>query len=153
MTRAALGIARMALMVLFVVFATAIQAETASIYDSQSSKICDDGIQTSLDGVVVLRKEYGAPGWGEDPAHDARWTMVILRLTPGAQEQVRHLMSSCASDPQALTEVQLWIPDKAGSKKDYSHARVHVHGHLYPSSGPPAEILTFQLDVVSIQKY
>lgn len=153
MTRSVLAIAQMVLLVSIVAVATdtlAIQ-ETAS--SPQSPNVCEDGVQTSLDGLIVLRKEYGPPGWGEDPAQDSRWTMVVLQPTAGSQKQVKRLMSSCTSDPKAFSQVQLWIPDKAGSAKEFNHSRVHVKGHLYPANGPPAEILTLQLDASRIQKY
>jgi hypothetical protein len=80
-------------------------------------------VKVQLDGVVILRKFYGPPGFGEDPEHDQQSAAYILKL----QKPI------CVSGSQGLgpsedefniRELQLVLYDK--SKQEFSPLRKYI---------------------------
>ena len=52
-------------------------ARTFSVTDEPSEATPSEAL---LSGVVIRRREYGPPGWGEDPAYDSKWYAWFLKL-------------------------------------------------------------------------
>lgn len=111
---------------------------------------CRQGISVIVEGEVVTRAEYGPPNWGEDPAHDSKWTMGVLILSPASQKEVYDFASACAVPPTKANEVQVWGAKGGEDWGKLRHLKVRIAGLLRVQGGAPAEILPLQLQAVHL---
>ena len=97
-----------------------------------------DGAKVQLLGVLVKRKVYGPPGYGETPAQDTRATILVLKLSHAVN--VVPLPNANATETpdldavQAIREVQLFISSsKHLDSKTFIGSTVAVVGTLHES--------------------
>lgn len=126
---------------------------TAAGYPSSKhvASNCSAGLLASLEGILVSRKEYGAPGWGESPAQDSRWTMTTLILSEKSKKAATSLLAPCVDGSVAVAQVQLWFSESSRNTwSKYENHRVRVTGSIRVASGAPAEIQLGQFEVSEI---
>jgi hypothetical protein len=111
---------------------------------------CFAGRTVALSGVVTAHQEYGAPGWGDDPAHDSRWTMVNLNVSNATAKRIGNLLHGCFDDPGSFTQVQLWSLKGSRALSKYQGKAVRVVGSLTAIGGAPAELRDAQVWVSHI---
>jgi hypothetical protein len=110
---------------------------------------CEKGVPAILEGEVVIRKQAGPPGWGEDPARDSHWAMAVLVLGVSSEVTAKTLLEPCGERAAAVKEVQLW--PTSIEWKQHDRRKVRVKGLLHPASGAPAEILPLQFEVSAFE--
>lgn len=114
-----------------------------------SADPCFAGVHRALEGLLTARQEYGPPGWGDDPATDARWTLVELKVSPAQAAQLRASLPGCFEAADDLSHIQLQshgTVDFAG----YLGKKVHASGQLTAAGGAPAQVMPAQLEVTGI---
>lgn len=97
-----------------------------------------DTPKVKLDGVLIERKVYGPPGYGETPSKDTRTTILVLRLSHAID--VEPLPNATATETPDLDavksarEVQLFIsPSKRIDSEQFVGRTVTVVGTLHES--------------------
>jgi len=111
---------------------------------------CFAGRTVTLSGVLAVHQEYGPPGWGDDPAHDSRWTMVVLKVSNATAKRIGNLLHGCFDDAASFTQVQLWSVKGSRALSQYQGKTVRVVGSLTPIGGAPAELRDAQVWVSNI---
>ena len=91
---------------------------------------CFAGRTVTLSGVLASHHEYGPPGWGDDPAHDSRWTMVVLNVSNATAKRISSLLHGCFDDTTSFTQVQLWSLKGSRALSKYQGKTVRVIGSL-----------------------
>lgn len=122
---------------------------TAMAEDAPRPQECDHGMDVTIEGVLHRTKEYGAPGWGEDPAHDEPWTMITIHPAATSQGALNGLFKRCGEDEAEASVVQLWL-DKHAFGQARDGQQVTVKGKLRFADGSPQEIRIGQVDVSTI---
>jgi hypothetical protein len=111
---------------------------------------CFVGRAVTLAGVLSAHHEYGPPGWGEDPAHDRRWTMVVLNVSHATAKKIGGLLQGCFDDNASFTQVQLWSEQGPTALSKYQGKKIRVAGLLTAAGGAPAELHDAQVWVSNI---
>lgn len=123
---------------------------TAAVGDEPSPvDPCFAGTPIVLEGVLTSHQEYGPPGWGDDPATDSRWTLVLLKVSPDRAAQMRALLPGCYDEGYDLSRVQL-SADEGIELAKFEGAFVRVTGLLTASTGAPVQVIQPQLEVTEI---
>jgi len=136
---------------LFIVLASSPLGEAVA-REPAHSKIdpCFSGRKVTLVGILKTHHEYGPPGWGEDPAHDKRWTMVVLNVSHATAKTIGGLLQGCFDSTTSFTQVQVWPKQWPMALSKYQGKKVQVLGSLTAAGGAPAELLDAQVQVSSI---
>ena len=111
---------------------------------------CFAGRVVSFSGVLAAHDEYGPPGWGEDPAHDSRWTMVVLKVSDTTAKRIGTLLQGCFDDTTSFAQVQLWSLKGPRALSKYQGQTVRVTGSPTAVGGAPAEFRDAQVWVRNI---
>lgn len=137
--------------VLFIVLASSLFG-IAVAGEPVHSKInpCFSGRTVTLAGVLTTHYEYGPPGWGEDAAHDKRWTMVVLNVSHAVAKKIGGLLRGCFDDTASFNQVQLWSEQGPTTLSKYEGKEVRVTGSLKAADGAPAEIHDAQVWVSNV---
>ena len=111
---------------------------------------CFAGRAVTISGVLAAHHEYGPPSWGDDPAHDSRWTMVVLNVSNATAKRIGSLLQGCFDDTTSFTQVQLWSLKGSRALSKYRGKTVRVMGSLTAIGGAPAELRDAQVWVNNI---
>jgi hypothetical protein len=111
---------------------------------------CELGFPATIDGLLYTRREFGPPGWGEQPATDARWTMAVLVPSKASKKLAVSLLAPCVDRVIVVNEIQLWFPIKDNGWKKLVRRHVRVIGSLHFAEGATAELLELQFDVATV---
>ena len=111
---------------------------------------CFAGRTVTLSGILAAHHEYGPPGWGDDPSHDSRWTMVVLNVSNTTAKRIGSLLHGCFDDAAGFTQVQLWSLKSSRALSKYQGKAVRVAGSLTAIGGAPAELRDAQVWVNNI---
>ena len=111
---------------------------------------CDSGHAVTLVGVLAAHHEYGPPGWGEDPAHDTHWTLVVLKVSRTTAKRIGSLLPGCFVVTTNFNEVQLWSEQGPRALSKYQGKEVRVVGSLWAGGTAPAERRDAQVRISNI---
>ena len=111
---------------------------------------CFNGHEVTFSGVLAAHNEYGPPGWGEDPTHDSRWTMVIVNVSDATAKRIGTLLQGCFNDATDFAQVQLWSLRGSQALSNFQGKTVRVTGLLTAVDGAPAALRDAQVWVSNI---
>ena len=111
---------------------------------------CFAGRTVTVSGVVSAHQEFGPPGWGDDPVHDSRWTMVVLNVSTATAKRIGSLLHGCFDDSASFTQVQLWSLKGSRALSKYQGKAVRVVGSLTAIGGAPAELRDAQVWITNM---
>jgi hypothetical protein len=104
--------------------------------DGTSFKYDTPGIR--LEGLLLERKVFGPPGYGETPAKDTRETILVLKLShpidvaPAADAEANN--SASLDSVKDINEVQLFVdPSRRAETRKWIGRRIIVTGTLEES--------------------
>ena len=139
-----------ALVVTILLLVLASSSASAAVPARPKVDPCFAGRAVTFSGVLAAHNEYGPPGWGEDPAHDSRWTMVVLKVSDATAKRIGNLLQGCFDDTSSFAQVQLWSVKGPRALSKYQGQTVRVRGSLTAVGGAPAELADAQVWVSNI---
>ncbi len=99
-----------------------------SCYASSSNWYKYDPVIVKLSGVVVAQVAYGAPSYGEDPKHDVKFNVYMLKLDKPINVKGDPKSELDTSDFRNVSKIQM---DTEDYMEKYVNKKVVVTGTLY----------------------